>query len=172
MVRRATSADARGIAGVHVTAWQEAYARVLPAKMLAALSVEHRERQWRQIIDTPDEGTAVFVAEAEGTIVGIGCCGRQRTGELAARGFSGEIQALYVLQAYHRRGLGRALMRAMAHHLVSLPVAEASAWVLSENTAAHRFYEALGAQMIDSRIDIVWGQEVVEVAYGWRTLNW
>jgi hypothetical protein len=41
-VRPAVVGDAHGIAVVHVQAWREAYARQLPAELLAGLEVEPR----------------------------------------------------------------------------------------------------------------------------------
>ena len=38
-IRQATLADAHAIATIHVQSWQHAYADILPAEALAALSV-------------------------------------------------------------------------------------------------------------------------------------
>ncbi len=45
-VRPATVDDASGIARVHVQSWREAYARQLPADLLAGLEEEPRAIRW------------------------------------------------------------------------------------------------------------------------------
>ena len=46
VVRPVTVDDAWGLAAVHVASWQWAYAGLLPAGQLAALSVEDRAARW------------------------------------------------------------------------------------------------------------------------------
>lgn len=67
-VRRATTADAAGIAAVHVQAWRETYTRILPTGALDDLDPTARAEVWTGIID--DGRTDVVVAERDGTIVG------------------------------------------------------------------------------------------------------
>ena len=87
-IRRARPEDAGAIAAVHVAAWREAYAGLVPAEALAALSVEARTAFWRRILGAPDPAvaTAAFVACApDGAVLGFGSCGRQRMAESSRR---------------------------------------------------------------------------------------
>jgi ribosomal protein S18 acetylase RimI-like enzyme len=127
-----------------------------------------------QTIEMPDStDTAVFVAEdSDNAIVGLGCCSRQRSDELAAKGFNGEFQSIYVLPSAQGRGVGRTLMAEMARHLSSLSISGASCWTLRDNEGARRFYEALGGEIMGeqehtSSTDTI----LIEVAYGWRCLS-
>lgn len=117
-IRGAVAEDARPIAAVHVQAWREAYAGLLPDEMLAGLSVDSRAAAWARSLAAP-AGAMTLVAEVGGKVVGFGDAGAQRDADLRARGFDGEIRALYVLADSQRRGLGRRLVRDLALGLIA-----------------------------------------------------
>lgn len=182
-IRRACPDDAAAIAAVHVAAWHESYAGLVPARMLSTFSIAERTRRWQRILTSPDplRESAVFVALARDRgIVGFGSCGRQPAPDLAAAGFAGEFSALYLLVAHQRRRIGRRLMRRMAQDLLAREMRGAALWVLRDNEPARRFYEALGAKIVGRRAETVdaftggrsRAQDVLhEVAYGWRDLS-
>jgi ribosomal protein S18 acetylase RimI-like enzyme len=183
-IRRAQAGDAGAIAVVHVAAWRETYAGLMPEPLLGALSVEERTSRWHRILTTPDrsrESAAFVTVHAAQSVVGFGSCGRQPLADLVAGGFAGEFSALYVLAAHQRRGLGRRLMVLMAEDLMARKVRGAALWVLRENEPARRFYEALGAKVVGRRVETVGehvrgerrvqgDDELHEVAYGWPDL--
>lgn len=168
-IRLATAADSERLGAVHVAAWQEAYADLLPAARLAALNAGERAAMWRSAI-TKGTARGVYVAMDGDMMIGFGACGHQRTPALAAGGFSGEVTALYVLRAGQRIGAGRSLMRAMARRLIAEGERGMALWVLRDNVPARRFYERLAGDLIASRGDDPRGGEDAEVAYGWRDL--
>jgi ribosomal protein S18 acetylase RimI-like enzyme len=173
-IRVAAVADASAIAAVHVQAWRETYDGLVPARVLSGLSVDRRTEIWRRVFSDPEafNSSAVLVAEREGAIVGFGCCGLQRAADLSVRGYDGEISAIYVLRAFQHRGIGRALMSAMAQALQHRQLQSLSLWVLRENQEARRFYEELGGEVVaDKKDSLEGGFAVVEVAYGWRDLG-
>lgn len=164
-VRPARLADSDRIGEIHVAAWREAYADLMPSERLAALSVAQRAAQWHtQLASGMARGIAV--AEDAGGIVGFASCARQRAVELATAGYSGEVAAIYVLRAAQRRGAGRTLMRAMARRLIAEGYRSMALWVLTANAPARRFYERLGGTIVAQRID---GDDE-ETAYGWTDL--
>lgn len=173
-VRRAQLEDAEAIAAVHVTAWKESYTGLVPAEMLASLSVAERADRWRRILGKPDPAiaTAAFVAcEPGGTVMGFSSCGLQRSADLAGRAFGGEFQAIYVLRAAQRRGMGRALMGAMAQNLMNRGLQGGALWVLAGNQPATNFYDALGGAVVAER-ENKRGEDTVlaEIAYGWANV--
>jgi len=171
-IRTATVADASAIGSIHVEAWRETYVGIVPDHVLAGLSVEGRAAMWgRHLRDpTASNASAAFVAERGGTIVGFGCCGAQRAEMLKAQGYDGEFIAIYVLRTSQHRGLGLALMGAMAQELRRRQLEAASLWVLRENTGARRFYEGIGGEVVGEKEDIRDQRIFIEVAYGWRNL--
>jgi ribosomal protein S18 acetylase RimI-like enzyme len=171
-IRPASPADAASIATVHVASWRESYAGMLPEAMLLALSIAERTERWRGILGEASsmEGTAVFVAEREGQTVGFASGGAWRDCGLHAQGLTGEISAIYVLQSAQREGVGRRLMKAVAHALSERGHRSASLWVLRDNQPARSFYETLGGVVVAEKEDHREGVVLIEVAYAWRNL--
>lgn len=169
-IRAAAAGDAAAIAAVHVEAWREAHSGIVPAEQMTRLTVPGQTEFWRAALGGAD--MAVFVAGApHGAVLGFGACGPQRDPDLAASGYSGEIQATYVQRTAQRCGLGRALMARMARHMVGHGWRGGAVWVLSSNVPARTFYEQLGGRAVGDRIDL-WdnGLALMEVAYGWPNL--
>jgi GNAT superfamily N-acetyltransferase len=172
-LRRAEPGDAAAIAEVHVTSWRESYRGLVSDTQLASLSVERRTAVWRDMLAYPDhhDDLSVFVAvDKSDGVVGFAACGRQRFEELRTR-FPGEFQAIYLLDAVKRGGVGRRLMRLMADDLAARGCAGAALWVLRDNYGARSFYERLGGDVVSEKIDPRPTGPVVEVAYGWTTLD-
>lgn len=159
---------------MHVSVSRMTYANLLPADSVDQFSVERRAKQWHETIEMPDGAdVAVFVAEdPDNAIVGFGCCSQQRSEELAAIGFNGEFQSVYVIPSAQGRGVGRTLMAEMARYLSDLSISGGTCWTLRDNEGARRFYEALGGEIVAeqehrSSVDTV----LIEIAYGWRSLG-
>jgi len=167
-IRLATDADVLPMAKVHIISWRETYPGLLPHPMLAQLSIAEEAIRWQRMLDRPRAwgGTLAFVADQQGSVVGYGSCGEQRTELLHDRGFTGEISELYVLRHAQRQGAGSGLMKVMASALLERGHHAASLWVLEENEAARRFYEHVGGTLIAEK-----RANLVEVAYGWSDLR-
>lgn len=131
-VRRASQEDAHGIARVHVRSWREAYAHVFSPYLLEGLSVRARTERWTR---TLSEGAEVWVAEANGEIVGWASAGRQREVDAPA---SRELTGIYVLRDYYGSGAGQLLLDA------ALGDEAAYLWVLADNPRALAFYRRNG----------------------------
>lgn len=164
-LRPALVTDAGAIARVHVTAWWETYAGLIPSADLARLSVESRARFWRGWLDDPPwSSTLLLVEDGVMGVLGFGVCGPERAGVPAYRG---EFQAIYLVRAGQGRGLGRSLMVALAAALLAQDMPSASVWVLRDNTPARRFYERLGGQPAGERTLELGEAALDEVSYGW-----
>ncbi|RCS21367.1 GNAT family N-acetyltransferase [Phyllobacterium salinisoli] len=172
-IHRATADDALAIAKVHVRSWHETYTGLLPQAMLDSLSVENRSTSWKNILSSPQSfpSTAAFVACRENEVVGFGACNIQRTEELRAAGFDGEISALYVLHDEQGKGTGKALVKAMADELKSRSLRGGSVWVLRQNINACGFYEHCGGRVAGEKKDVRPGVTLEEIAYGWRSID-
>lgn len=132
-VRTAVDQDAPGIADVHVKAWREAYAHLLPAAFLASLDPVARTTRWRRIIGDPD--VTVVVAEQDGAVVGWATAGPGRD-EHPIR--SRELEGIYVLAAAYGSGAGQMLLDTV---LGDVP---AYLWVADDNPRAQAFYARNG----------------------------
>lgn len=143
MIRSAEPHDAGAIAAVHIRSWQQAYRDLIPGDYLASLdaTLDRRTEQWSTSIQNGEP--QVFVAMEHERLVGWIALSASRD-EGAEPGVSGEVQALYVLEEYWGRGLGRLLWLRAREHLVSRGFRAATLWVLVGNERAIRFYQNSG----------------------------
>ena len=132
-VRTAIVSDAHGIAVVHVEAWREAYAHLLPAQVLANLSVAQRAARWAERIAAPTP--TVWVAEDSGVIVGWATSSSGHAPD-APRDL--ELDGIYVRASHHGSGAGQALLDA------AIDSSPAFLWVASDNPRAWAFYARNG----------------------------
>jgi ribosomal protein S18 acetylase RimI-like enzyme len=140
-VRRATVADARDIAEIHVRAWQVAYRHAFPAEKLDALSIEERAARWQRTV----RDQTVYVAADGETLLGW-ACGGPATGEET----EGELYGLYVAPEAWGRGAGQALIGRIEDDLAGAHD-EALLWVLEDNPRARHFYELAGWRLDGGR---------------------
>ncbi len=161
IVRRARLRDAPGIAAVHITAWQNAYAGILPGEYLAGLSPSRLAQFYGRSIAS---GEGVYVA-ADPEIRGFATAGRARSPFA-----DGEVETLYVLDDWRERGLGRRLLTAAGGWLHSRGCASAFLWVLRDNPSRW-FYERLGGRPAAHAQVAVAGQQVPQVAYVWDPIE-
>jgi ribosomal protein S18 acetylase RimI-like enzyme len=132
------------IARVHVASWREAYAGLIPADVLANVDLADRAARWRSYLGAG--GYPTFLALVAGEPAGFIRTGQQ--GEPLCEGADGHIYALYVLQRFHRRGIGRRLMGLAAAEWLQQGRKSFSVGVLTANQGACAFYEALGAGFV------------------------
>ena len=106
MIRRATVADAAAIARVHVASSQFAYADILPAEQIAAMSPDAKRSEWQELLG---EGGVVWVAEVEGSVVGFASLDREHLTSLYVDPIAQGAGVGTVLLAEAQRGGARTL---------------------------------------------------------------
>lgn len=176
-IRRARPEDAAGIAAVHVAAWRDTYAGILPYGFLAGMSAQRIAAGYLRDLVARRDGHAIFVATAGGAdrpaapeagaqIIGFCSGGRARRHGLA----DGEIETLYLLDDWHERGVGRRLLRAMAAHLAAIGCGSAMLWVLAENPTRF-FYGHLHGRIVATERVAVAGQAKEQRAVLWDPIG-
>ena len=168
-IRDARPADAAAIARVHVDTWRTAYRGIVSEDPLQSLCYEtsaerHQERLARQA--ETDLVSLVAVWEG-GEIVGFVNAGAERKG---ISGFDAEVYAVYVLEAYQGKGVGRALLAGTARQLARDGFSSVILWALEAN-AARGFYEVLGGAFVKADTIEIGGEELPVVSYGWPDLD-
>ncbi|ROM34142.1 GNAT family N-acetyltransferase [Pseudomonas poae] len=143
MIRKAIPADAKAIAQVHISSWQEAYLDLMPAEYLSSLqaTLAQREASWTRSIESGESN--VWVAEQDRQIVGWISVGASRD-EDADQEHVGEVMAIYVLAECWHTGVGLALWKAGQQYLVEQGYQRLTLWVLAANERAIRFYRRAG----------------------------
>lgn len=150
-VRRANEDDVAALAEVNVESWRAAFASLVPADFLAAMSTEDQAARFRRFL-TPDADAEVWLAEADQRLLGYAGLGPPRD-EHASSG-TGELYALYVRPDAWRRGLGRLLHTRALERLRERGMELATLWVFDGNRQARGFYEALGWTQARGRRDL------------------
>ncbi|MGP4031682.1 GNAT family N-acetyltransferase [Pseudarthrobacter sp. 1C304] len=132
-VRPAVPEDAAGIARVHIQAWRQSYAHLLPAASLAGLEQGPREERWRNILAAATSDVWVVCAGRE--IVGWASAGVGRDdGGPRPR----ELQGIYVLAGQYGSGAGQLLLDA------AVGSGGAYLWIAENNPRAFAFYTRNG----------------------------
>jgi ribosomal protein S18 acetylase RimI-like enzyme len=154
------------LARVHVQAWRETYAGLLPPGFLARMSEPGFARRFHR--DLAQTTAVTLLAADRSGVIGYAQGGpsRRRTDGEA------EITLLYVLRASHGRGVGRELLTRTARALAEQGAASLIISVLRENHPARRFYEHLGGEAETPRQEPgPGGQLLYEVAYRWADIG-
>lgn len=177
--------DADALARVHVRAWRETYAGLLPGGYLAAMNPRLHARRWRHQLTRARAGEVVLAAEGVGGLVGY-CAGAlsqasPSMGEALGEGepaegaetvaaAEAEIHTLYIVRPAQRLGLGRRLMAGAARALAAQGARRLTIWALDGNIPAHAFYAQRGGRLIGRRAVRGWGGGLTEAAYRWEDI--
>ncbi|HEY1926676.1 MAG TPA: GNAT family N-acetyltransferase [Caulobacteraceae bacterium] len=155
--------DAAALARVHVRAWRETYAGMLPGPFLAQMNPGVYARRWRRQLMTADSSELILCAEGAGGLVGY-CGASERAG-------GAEVSTLYVVRPAQRRGLGKRLLSSAAKVMAARGAPSLHLWVLNDNTKARAFYEHLGGVPIEERRVSGWDGAYRETAYAWPDIR-
>jgi ribosomal protein S18 acetylase RimI-like enzyme len=158
-IRQATSADVPALARLHVATFNETHAPVLRN----GPSYEVREYQWRQAFQSANGSWFCFVIEdSSGELIGF--AKGQRYAHPDQPDFAGELNKIYLLRKYHRRGVGRRLVGHVARQFLSQGISSMLLFGDARNPS-NGFYEALGADKLFAANGEFHG------GYGWRDLR-
>ena len=169
-IRTATQADLPAMARVQVETKRAVYLGFYPPELLMQMSVEKTAAAWQKnLFDAPiHPGVFALVAEQDKhAVVGILIGGPEASRSLEG---TGEIYVLYILPAFERQGIGRALVQTAARNLLQAGYHRLLIWVLAENPA-RMFYEALGGKVVDRKEMDLNGYRLQEIGYGWEDLS-
>lgn len=157
-IREATIEDIAALSALHVQAWNETYPHAQHKP-----SFEIREQQWQRQFAQQEEGWFCFVAtDKAGKLVGFAKGSRYHTDELPD--FSGELNHIYLLQAYQRIGLGSRLLQHAVQRFVQMGVNNMVLFSTPQNPSIV-FYEAMGGERLYA------GNGEFHGGYGWRNLQ-
>ncbi|MGG4266588.1 N-acetyltransferase family protein [Peribacillus simplex] len=166
LIRKATVADAKGIAIVHVDCWRTTYENIMPSDFLDKLSYGKRKDLWIKNISS--EVNHVYVAEnAEGKIVGFISGGKRETNKVED---SGDLTAIYILENFQRMGIGKKLTKELFLKFEELGFHTIFVEVLEDNNSRF-FYEAFGAELLKTEKLKMAGAELNLLVYVWKDIS-
>ena len=164
LVRPVDVADVPTVVAIQIEAWRAAYAGIIPAGYLRAMSAAEREGRHLDRLRNPAPGASYLVAERDGRIVGMGACGPARDDDLDPA-TTGEIYALYADPTAWSTGVGAALMRTCEATLRDAGFSRLTLWVLAGNVRGRTFYERRGMRPDGTEQVLDLGAPVLEVRY-------
>ena len=154
-LRNATVVDLDPLVHLHVQTFNETHG--------PGPSIEVREQQWRKAFSEPDPAWFCVVAEtSEGRLVGFAKGQPYTEGTLGE--FRGELNKIYVLREYQKRGLGRQLVCAVTQGLVMRGI-KSMLLFGDARSPSNGFYDRMGAERLITANGEFHG------AYGWRDLE-
>ena len=142
VVRRAVLADADALGSVHVRAWQAAYRGLMPDEFLDALSIEERQRSWRDGLAPgrlADRDVLVVEDPVSSRVCGFAAVGDARDDDA-----DGELWAINVDPDAWGRGVSAPLQDGAVRAHAERGCSGAYLWVVAGTVRARRFYEREG----------------------------
>ena len=166
-IREAQPADAAQIAQVNFETWRSTYSGILDPEFLEARSLEEQVSLWQETLNTLSPSSKRFVAVSGRDVVGYSGGGRNPD---TRSPFQSELFGIYVLKAYQGQGLGQELTKVLARWLIGQNYQSMQVWIMEKNPY-RRFYEKLGADLLDQSRDLDYGgKRLTVVSYGWLNL--
>ena len=168
VIREAKSTDLTGVAKVKIKTWRSTYKGLISEDILENLQIEEQAEKFGDLLS--DEKTKfLIVAEDKDNnneIIGFAAGGCQRDIEYQ---IDGEVFAVYILDEYQNKGLGKKLMDYSINKLKGMGLKSMLVWVLDENPYK-RFYEKIGGKEGNKKtIEIGAGKNTV-VSYLWEKI--
>lgn len=159
--------DAAAIAHLHIDSWREAYTGMIPPGILENADMADRTARWRGYLEAA--GSPTWLARVDGAPAGFIRAGPLK--EPLAEGGDGHIFALYILERFQRRGIGRGLTGLAARDWLALGGRALSVGVLTANLKGRAFYEALGARFVRPDVYPWHGHNLDESIYIFENLE-
>ncbi len=174
LIREATESDAKGIAFVHVNSWKTSYAGIIDQSFLDTISYDQRLASWTKILQS--KNTQQFVALFDEQIVDFAGFGpihsesRINHPLLKDKNVNiGEVYAIYLLEEYKRKGLGKVFFNKCRLWFDQHEVNSFITWVLADNHRAIHFYKSEGGEVIEEMVITIGDKKYQETCYVFTT---
>ena len=141
--------------------WRDAYAGILPYRMLVNVSISREKGGWSSTLLIRYR---VYIAETENYgIVGFGSYGPQGLSNIKSEG---EVYTLYYSSDFQGRGFGLHLIASIFGAFAREGRKSIIVWVLRENPSKY-FYETIDVRKIAERDERLWGRSIPQIDYAW-----
>lgn len=163
IIRKATIADAMGIATVQTLSWKITYSGIIANSYLDNLDIDSKAEWWAKVIS---QNVSVYVAETD-RIIGFATGGK---GNGQDSSYEGELYAIYLLKQFQGNGIGKKLFDEVVIEMMQNEISSMLVWVLKDNPSKN-FYIKQGAKLIKEEVIKIGNEKVIEEAYGWSELS-
>lgn len=145
VIRKARKEDSLSIAIVNAYTWKTQYTGLMPDSIIDD-RIKNIEQLARKIESRIDKENECIVAQLNNTIIGFCRYGKSRNDKYKD---SGEIYALYLLEGFKGKGIGRKLFEFAKQSLKSSNYNSMIINCLKGNSTLE-FYKHMGGKVIDS----------------------
>ncbi|MRX70719.1 GNAT family N-acetyltransferase [Bacillus lacus] len=160
LIRAAEVKDACSIARVNIVSWQSSYKGLISKEFLETMNQQQQEEKWNKILSASSANSRTFVAEDESEgIIGYISGGVSRDDNILT--YKGELYAIYLLEHFQRKGVGKKLLFELCTFLKNAEVPNMFVWVFKENPGKN-FYISHGAELITEEEVVIGRQKLVE----------
>ena len=164
-LRRASVADAAGIAEVHNHGWQKAYSHLVPPEYLHCVTSKMREEFWREALKVGLADREPWLALLDERIIGFASGGMSRD-EMPYLTEVGEVYQLFVDPECWSQGIRTNLIDHVSRDLREHGFERVTLWVLADDAEARKFMAHLGWSADGAtRFEECGGAQVEQIRY-------
>ncbi len=169
IIRPGTLADVPEISRVYAESWKTTYEGVMPEPFVKGMTPEAAGKIFHDSLQPNEYSYFFHVAEGpDGKLAGFADGGKERSHP--ERGI-GELYAVYLLQQFQRRGVGKNFFQASVRSLLDSGMNQMVTWVV-EKSPYRKFYESLGGTLEPGIKKLEFGGfQIHLVSYGWDNLE-
>lgn len=167
-LRQALPSDDETIAALHIESWRSAYRNILSDDYLDGAIFDERRNYWQKSLNAlePDR-RFILIAEQQNEAVAFVSVYLDEEPEYGAL-----LHNLHVRPHLKGQGLGKLLMAEAAQWTLSRNVKQMHLWVFETNYEARKFYDALGGEVVEKRLESVAGNVEKDILrYHWQDLK-
>jgi GNAT superfamily N-acetyltransferase len=152
------------ISRAYARSWQSTYRGIAPDAFVEGMTEKAAAQIFEQSLKPNSFSYFLYVAEADGEIVGFADGGKERGRPGDGQG---ELYAIYLLKEFQGNGIGRQLFQAAFGQLRRSGLSPVVVWVLEKNPY-RKFYESLGGVLGPERKVLKVGEDSVALlCYRW-----
>ena len=137
IIRKVLAEDAYEYAALHIACWRAAYKGIISDEYLQNMSVDEMGERTKQYLQNSGD-VLYYCLEFDGSMIGRLVLNNSRDDD---KPDAAEIGAMYLLDTYWDKGLGRKMMEFSLEEFQRMGYSEVILWVLEANGRARQFYE-------------------------------
>lgn len=161
-VEKASILDAEIIADINIKVWKTTYCNILSNDTLTK-----RENQRQLIVERIKnliEINTYLIVKVNDVPVGFISYGNLREIPHLENKKTSEVYAIYILENYQRKGIGKKLINYAINDLISKDYKNLLIWGLKDNPCA-KFYEKIGGKIMYTREISIFDDKLLENGY-------
>jgi len=166
-IRAFQPADVEAVAALHARSWRTAYRGILDDKYLDGPIVPERREFWRERLARPGADHVGLLAVDDGTAAGFAFALVDHDPVWGTL-----LDNLHVAPGRRGGRIGTKLLYALTERLARRSTEGIHLWVFEGNVRTRRYYERLGAAVIERQeAPAPGGGMVAEWRYAWRSVD-